>query len=434
MKLLFIENRYKTYFLDLIAAQLEKQGHEIYWIVQNPNFLPQVGEISIIPYPSGKDDIDDNIDLSQILESDRQLNFFNKKDTTYFYYYYQEIKSLIDHIIPDITFGESTVFHELLAIKICKERGLLFLHPTSCRYPSGRFSFYKFDTVEPFLGSKESLSKDEATTIINSIIERSSKPNYMKKVSINKEKIYKDKIKILKGFILGEKYNTPSPLVKFRIEKQKKQNILNWDSLATTEIDKNVFSILYPLHLQPEANIDVWGRPRRNQLESIKSLASNLSKEQILYIKPNPKSKYELSLELIKFIKGTSNVEMLRSDVTMDAIFNDIDLFTTVNGTIALECIFANKPILTLVEVFFNRAYNCLFMERFGALQTHISKIQNDEFPKLSLQQKIDFLNLLNNTSFNGVISDPYYSSYSMSEDNIDDVVQAFNYIIEHRF
>ena len=54
----------------------------------------------------------------------------------------------------------------LLTIKICKEKNILFLHPTSCRYPSGRFSFYKYDTVQPYLGSNELLPLNNATNII----------------------------------------------------------------------------------------------------------------------------------------------------------------------------------------------------------------------------------------------------------------------------
>ena len=53
MKLLFIENRYKTYFYDEICKHLEKE-HEIYWIVQNPKFLPQPGDIYSFPFPSKK--------------------------------------------------------------------------------------------------------------------------------------------------------------------------------------------------------------------------------------------------------------------------------------------------------------------------------------------------------------------------------------------
>lgn len=431
MKLLFIENRYKTHFFDLVAAELEKLGHEIFWIIQNPNFLPKTGNINIIKYPSKKTKIKPNIDLSEIIESDRQLNFFKKKEISYFYYYYEKIESLIREINPEITFGESTVFHELLTIKIVKDRGGMFLHPTSCRYPSGRFSFYKFDTVQPFRGSNDLLLQSEAKNIIKNIVDRSSKPDYMKKVTINRKHIYSDKIKILKGYFSGEKYNTPHPFVKLKKEKEKKKNITIWNKHAIHAIDDDFFSIVYPLHLQPEANIDVWGRNRRNQLENVKGIAKNLKDNQTLYVKPNPKSKYEISQRLIDFIKLTPNVKMLHHDVAMDAIFNDTDLFLTVNGTIALECIFTNKPVLSLVNVFFNNASNCVFLENFISLQKYILKIQNHTFPSLLDNEKVIFLNLLCKTSFKGVVSDFINNPICMSNQNIKEVTKAFNHILK---
>jgi hypothetical protein len=433
MKLLFIENRYKTYFFDLLAVELEKFGHEVYWIIQNPKFLPATGKKIIIKYPSKNIQVVRTTNLYSIINSDRQLNFFKKKDTNYFHYYYHEIKRLVEQIKPNFVFGESTAFHELLTIKICKKKDILYLHPSSCRYPSGRFSFYLNDTVHPYLGSEELLSQKEALTIIENIVNRDSKPDYMKKVSFKKSKILRDKIKVLKGYLMGEKYNTPNPIVKYKIENQKKKNITAWDAKALFEIDKKQFSIVYPLHLQPEANIDVWGRPRRDQLDTIKKIASNLLGNQILYVKPNPKSKYELSKKLLNFIESEPKIKMLHHQVSMDAIFNDVNLFVTVNGTIALECIFANKPVLTLVEVFFNKAKNCLFMKEFNLLQDFILNIQNSNFPVLSDIEKVDFLNLLSTTSYKGVISDPYYSSYSVSKDNISDVIKAFNHILNKK-
>jgi hypothetical protein len=430
MKLLFLENRHKTFFFDEIAKELARE-HEIFWIVQNHNFLPQTGKVFKIPYPKEKHNFNKNVDLSEIIESDRQLNYFNKKDTDYIYYYYEIITKLVDEIKPDFVFGESTAFHELLTIKICKEKNILFLQPSSCRYPSGRFSFYKYDTVYPYLGSNELISEDKAIIIINTIIERSSKPDYMKKVSINKGKVLKDKIKILTGYLQGEKYNTPNPIIKFNIERKKKKNINIWDENSITEIDKNSFSVLYPLHLQPEANIDVWGRERRDQLKSIKEISENLKEGQLLYVKPNPKSKYELSDELFNYIISRPNIKMIHHSISMDTIFKDVNLFITVNGTIALECIFSNKPILTLVDVFFNKAGNCLFLQNIKSLQKHIDSIIDNDFPKLIGEQKLYFLNFLNKTSFKGIISDPYCAPNCVHKTNTSQVVNAFNMILK---
>ena len=182
MKILFIENRYKTYFYDAIVATLEKLDHEVTWIVQNHGFIPRNGTVYKIPYPKKKDNFNSNVNLEDIISSDRQVNFFGLNKHQHFFYYYDKISNVFDDVKPDVVFGESTLFHELITIKICRERDIMFLHPTSCRYPKNRFSFYKYDTVEPFSGSNETISQNQANYIIDSIANRTVKPNYMKKV------------------------------------------------------------------------------------------------------------------------------------------------------------------------------------------------------------------------------------------------------------
>lgn len=429
MKLLFIENRYKTYFYDEICKHLEKE-HEIYWIVQNPKFLPQTGDIYPIPFPSKKTKINKDIDLSYILESDRQQHFFNKKDTSYFYYYHDKINTIIQRLRPDIVFGESTAFHELLAINICRTLDILYLNPSTCRYPVGRFSFYQYDTLTPFGGSNQILGKEEGYSVTDNIINRNVKPDYMKTVSFSKINSVSDKLKMITSYYSGESYNTPSPWIKFTKERKKRKHIKLWDKLAISSIDKNKFSVLYPLQMQPEANIDVWGRPYRDQLKTIQKLYEQLNEGEILYVKPNPKSKYELSEKLINFIKNNPGIVALRHDVSMNAIFADIDLFVTVTGTIAIECIFANKPVVTLVKTLNNKAANCIYLKDLKLLQEQILKVRNHDFPSISKEEKLDFLNLLNASSFKGVVSDPYSSTYSVSENNISDVVNALNNIL----
>lgn len=429
MKLLFIENRYKTYFYDEICKHLEKE-HEIYWIVQNPKFLPQTGDIYSIPFPSKKTKINKDVDLSYILESDRQQHFFNNKATSYFYYYHDKINKIIQRLRPDIVFGESTAFHELLAINICRTLEILYLNPSTCRYPVGRFSFYQYDTLTPFGGSNQILSKEEGYNIIDNIINRDVKPDYMKTVSFSRINSIRDKLKMITSYYSGESYNTPSPWIKFTKERKKRKHIKLWDKVATSSIDKHTFSVLYPLQMQPEANIDVWGRPYRDQFKTILKLYEQRNEGEILYVKPNPKSKYELSEKLINFIKNNPGIIALRHDVSMNAIFDDIDLFVTVTGTIAIECIFANKPVVTLVKTLNNKAANCIYLKNMKLLQEQILKVRNHDFPSLSKEEKLDFLNLLNASSFKGVVSDPYNSTYSVSEKNISDVVKALNNIL----
>jgi len=434
MKLLFIENRYKTYLFDAIAKELQKE-HQIFWIVQNPEFSPVVGEVNVIKFPKNdinEDEVKSNleIDFEGIIQSDRQQNYFKKKSTNYFYYYAKQIDEIITKIQPDFVFGESTAFHELLTIEICKKNKILYLTPSSCRYPVGRFSFYKYNTLEPYKGSDELLDEDDAINIIESIENRVLKPDYMKKIKVSKSKIVGNKLKIIKSYYKGEKYNTPSPQVKYKLEHQKNKTIEAWEEIADREIAKGKFSVLYPMQMQPEANIDVWGRKHRDQFTTIVKIHKQMGEGDVLYIKPNPKSKYELTDDLITYISRHNNIVALQHTVSMDAIFKNIDLFVTVTGTIAIECILANKPIVTLVKTINNTSNNCLFAESYNAINEYKEMIKKDVFPKSTKQEKIDYLNRLNRSSFKGSDADPFSKKEAVSDENIGLMMKAFNKVI----
>ncbi|WP_282042226.1 hypothetical protein [Winogradskyella flava] len=434
MTLLFLENRYKTYFFEPIAQRLKSLGHRIHWIVQNKEFLPSGNfEVHVINYPKGKMDFHKIDYVENIILSDRQVNQFKKQDTSYFYYYNSKIEQILEDINPDFVFGESTAFHELLTIENCKRKGILYLNPSTCRYPVGRFSFYKYDTLEPFLGSGELLSEQEAETTIKQITNRETLPNYMKSVKTSKHRKVGDKIKKVIGYYKGEKYNTPNPFVKYRLENQKERNIHYWNTIAVGHIEKtNEFKVLYPLQMQPEANIDVWGRPFRDQTTLIESISNNLPKHTVLYVKPNPKSKYELTQELIGKVSKKNNVIALKHSTKMDNVLPEMDLVITVTGTIAIECILSNKPVITLVKTINNSAKNCEFIDNLSLdLPKIVSLIRVGKFPKITDEEKISYINLLNKTSFKGVVSDPMSDVNCVGEENIDNICFAFSKTLE---
>ena len=431
MKLLFIENRYKTFFFDVIASQLSQKGYEIHFIIQNKEFLPKGNFTNhIIKYPSSINyTFNTDPEVEGVIKSDRQLNHFNKKDVSYFYYYNDRISEIIDRVNPNLVFGESTAFHELLTINNCRQRNILYLNPSTCRYPVGRFSFYKYDTLEPFKGSEELLKNKEAQKIIEQIVYRKSMPDYMKSVPISKNQKVKDQFKKVYAYINGERFNTPNPIVKYKIEKQKEMNITKWDAFAKDSIDKesNKFKILYPLQMQPEANIDVWGKKYRNQSELIKTIAKNIPKDTVLYVKPNPKSKYELSKDLFNVLSNSSNIIALKHATKMDEVLPFIDLVITVTGTIAIECVLSNKPVINLVRTINHKAKNCTYIETVKEnLINEIDKVKQNIFPKLNEQEKINFINVLNSTSYKGVISDPYSDANCLNEENIKALEEAF--------
>lgn len=428
-KVLFLENRQKTRIYEEVAKRLSAK-HHIYWLVQNRGFSPKTKNTFIIPYPNRQQQKQIKpIQLDHIVASDRQQNFFGKKQKGYFYYYYEQIEKCLDKIKPDIVFGEATAFHELITIELCKKKNILYLNPSTCRYPSGRFSFYKYDTLDPFLGSKEEYTEVELSKIIKQINNNDFQPDYMKVKKKGVLDRIKNKVWIFWAYVQGERYNTPSPFTKFFLERKRKKYKHKWNAISSdAEIQKR--NVLYPLQMQPEANIDVWGRRYRDQWNTIKIIYNSLPPNTILYVKPNPKLKYEVTNDMIEFIKKTPRIIAIPSTLSMNKIIDDIDVVVTVTGTIAMERIFSEKPVITLVKTINNTVSNCIFADNKADLK---DAINNGLCGKLvpSNKEKKDFLGKIIKKSYSGLISDPYSDQNCIQRNNIDKLEAAFVEVIK---
>lgn len=427
-KILFVENRFRTIFWLHMARILENNGHTIYWIVQNHAFKTSIGQSFIIEYPIKTNSVNEELEYySEMIRSDRNINHFKTSSINHYPFYYNKISNIINEIHPDIVFGESTLFHELITIDICKLRSILYLHPCTCRFPPNRFSFYIYDSLTPYLGSNEILEEKDALEIIDKINKKIIVPDYMRKKRTKYNKIIgrcTDLIRLSYEYFKGEKFNTPHPFVKYKIEKEKKTNIKYWETIVGTkkiDINQSNTKVLYPLQFQPEANIDVWGRKHRNQFKLIKDIVNNLPLDTYLYVKPNPKSKYEISKELIDYIAKEEKIIPISHSTSMSEIINDMNIVLTVTGTIAIECILSNKPILTLIKTLNNTARNCIYIESLNEIFTYINLVRNNEYPKISDSEKVDFINLINKTSYEGITSQSF-----LSDKNLNVCAQAF--------
>lgn len=440
MKIFFVENRYKTSLWEKIGEEYVKLGHEVHFIVQNHRFTPKksIFEIHKIAYPySNKKDVSsENYErFKHIIQSNRGLNYFGIKHSGFIEYYGKLVNKIISMHKPDLVFGESTLFHELLVIDSCKENNILYLHPSSSRYPKNRFAFYKYDTLEPFMGSGETLPETEAETLAETIGKRQRLPDYMnvkiQKIS-NFTKVI-DRLGLILNYYLGEKYNTPSPFTKLKKNYLTKQNIKNWDSLAS-KIDSSNFNILYPLQMQPEANIDVWGHPYNNQAKIVQWIITQLKDGQRLILKANPKSKYEISNELIEFVKlNPTKVTVLEHAVSMNDIWDDIDFVVTVTGTISIECILDNKPVAMFGWGIQTDQKNCMQINFETSLQLIINKILNRTYPTLNKKEKGGVVNSLLKTSYYGINGDGLHNKYYLAlSANMESLVCSYKRILNH--
>ncbi|MFV8226341.1 hypothetical protein [Christiangramia aquimixticola] len=436
MRVLFVENRYKTALWEIIGHELEKEGHEVYFLVQNHMFKPSMENVKLLPYPKKltKPKVY-TPEIKKIIQADRGLNYFGIKSDDFIFWYEDKIEAIIDEINPDLVFGESTLFHELLVIKSCKKRDIRYLHPSSCRYPKNRFSFYNYDTLTPFGFSNDKLSIEDAKETAHAIGKRLALPDYMNvsKTAISNFDFLKDKARLTLGYYLGEKYNTPSPLKKRKINSYYQKQIHEWEKFAVGVEDlKDQFYILYPMQMQPEANIDVWGYPNNDQAKVVARVLADLGENEKLVIKPNPKSKYEISSGLLKLVKeNPGKIIALNHASNMKELWPYIDLVVTVTGTISIECIFDNKPVVMLGQGIQTSQDNCVYLDQNESIKPVINSVKKGSFPILSEDKKVDFLQELMATSFRGINGDGLHNKgYMEDEANLAFLKESFKKII----
>ena len=436
MKILFVENRYKTGLWEVIGRALIKQGHEIHWIVQNHFFKPSFGNIIKLPYPKKI-----NFrkvytpEIKKIIQGNRGLNYFEIKSDDFIFWYEKEIDKAIDSINPDLVFGEPTLFHELLVINKCKKRNILYLHPSSTRYPNNRFSFYLNDTQLPFKGSNDQISNEKALKIVEAIRTKQVLPDYMSvlKYKLTRLDWLKDKLRLSLAYYFGEKYNTPSPFIKKKINTHFAKNALKWDEIAVDIADiQEGFHVLYAMQMQPEANIDVWGHPNNNQTEVIQRIIKDLQGSEKLIIKPNPKSKYEISEDLLTLSRrNPKKVVLLKHSSKMNDVWLKTNVVVTVTGTIAIECVFDNMPIIMLGKALHTKQNNIHHLLANESMRPIFEQIQKNEFPVLSENEKATYLQELIRTSFEGTNGDGLHNSHYLKDiNNIKMIFTAYIKIV----
>jgi len=432
-RIIFIENRLQTYTWEWMVNHLDNNGHKVHWIVENHHFIPKKGVVHIIPYPHNSD-IEVNNDImpeglrEYISDTDRNFNYFGHKDTSHYSYYYGKIKEIIDSVKPDFVFGECTEFHELIASLYCKSVGIIYLNLSSCRYPVDRFAFYQYNTFEPYKGSNESYSYSDALALANEIANRSTQPFYMAphKFSISDYMInLKYKVVNTICYFAGEKYCTPSPFRKYLLEKRLKRLVKMWVKSANEDWRSKIagrFVVMYPMQMQPESNIDVTGHPYQNQTNTIKTISELLYDDELLIVKPNPHAKYELTEEMMEVIHSSPNIVIVPFSTAMGEVLPCSDLVLTITGTIAIECILSNKPVVTMIKTINNNQDNCKYLKDFSQLRSQIDAVKSNRFPQISDEKKVEFVNKLVSTSYKGY-------PYGLKVDN--NVLDALDKILD---
>lgn len=426
MKICFLDSRYKTVLFDYVAKSLIEEGVDVHWIVQNKTFLPKNGNVHLIKYPKKNQEIRfrdavPNDILWRVAKSDRMVKYFSGGISHYGYYWVQ-INKILEDINPDIVIGEPGNFHTHLSVYACKIKGVPFLDPETARYPTSRFRFHCGDKLE-FYESGD--GKKQRADEVRKIIERKSLPDYMKQNSGKGTVWFKTimaQFVVFYSRMMGDIYTVPSLKSFLLTKKESKYAIKRWESLVNMSFSKknNKKILLYPMQMQPEFNLDVWGYDYNNQAELIDNILKNLPENWTLMVKPNPKSKLEMTDALLE-VTNNERVIRLSHSVLMDDVISIVDGVITVTGTIGIERALAGKKVVALG---YGSCYingKCIVLKDL----TNLPDVLDMRQEEVGGMDGEEYMNYLYSNSFSGTIAEPIVSKDPLRADNIAKISDA---------
>lgn len=361
----FVSNFEKTFIFKEITDNLSDE-FQVFWICVSKKyyqFLTDGGidpnKILFIPKNfAGNDAPIGDFKLNELVSFDRFLS----KNISEGISYLSKIQAPISNFLKDnaisLIFGELTWAHELLISRISKTiSDCEYYNPHTVRIPSDRFAFFQ-DEQEQFV--VESGDVDESFTI------ELKKPDYLIKNNeiLKKQKTVGSKIGRAKRYFTAENIDKNDPSLLGDNKERLKRGVseeLNKVSygmkvpLISIEGINGRKYVMYPLHKQPEASIDVLGRYMNDQAENILNIWRILPPDVILLVKEHSNAIGDRDARFFNDLVKYPNIYIIDHQADTRTLLENSEAIFTVSGTIAYEAGLLGKRAFTFSEMFFNK-------------------------------------------------------------------------------
>lgn len=272
-----------------------------------------------------------NFKYSDIAESDRRLSKLNfEQRLSYLFDASTKIEHFLLKFKPQVVFQELTWSHERLTFNISKKLNIQSLIPIQTKIVKNTF-FFSLDKNRSLLLRNNNLSKKQKNEFRKKIIEKINNKKIKPDFFIEYSKKHKPTIKQFLNFIDDIRLQTFnlknyyiqdhswSILLKklcYYIRSVYPQNYSNYKEYSNFKI------ILFCLHVQPEASIDVSCQDYSDQLNVIRIFAKNLPAGYILAIKEHPHAIGSRPINFYKEAKKFGSVIIIHPYQKIENFFN----------------------------------------------------------------------------------------------------------------
>jgi hypothetical protein len=445
----FVTNYKKTYFFDAIGKEIISQGGNVYWIVLNKMLydylLPIYGEENLLLINKEQGSIQNEkigeYKLNELVSVDRALKYYDDWSYDFLKNVQLPIYDFISQNKISFVFGETTYAHEVMICRMLKDKqelSCIYLHPQTIRIPGYHFTFLE-DEFQSEIYEGVKFDTHEEGYVIK--VQRPTE-SVVNEKRVKKSMNILSKLKRSSRFFTQKNMENDDPSIsptniKGRLHKglTEEWNRLTYPFVKTEPYSKieNKNFVVYTLHKQPEASVDVVGRYYDNQYTNIQNIWRILPDDWYLVVKEHTNAIGDRSLSFFKKIKKLRNLILLNEHINSHKIIQDSKAIFSVSGSIAYEAALYGKPAFLFVPIFFDKLQNChrITLETLrntNNIKELLAHWEEDRKYKMTVET---FSKYLLTYSAKGLISDPLTDPNCMQEENLSFVTKSFLKLIE---
>ena len=204
---------------------------------------------------------------------------------------------------------------------------------------------------------------------------------------------------------LGAIYHYFSYSLKGRLRK------MFIDKKFEKKINLNEKFLFFPLHMQPERNVDIVAPFYANQLEVISNISKALPVGHKLYVKEHHSMnlRHWRNISYYKEIIDLPNVKLIHPSVSPKTLLEKCKMVITISGTAGFEAALYKKPCIVFADVIYSSLPS---VHRLKSLEELPSAIRESLKKEVKLSDVNELINVLDRNSFEFDIFG-YYSKIS---------------------
>ncbi|MGE4268141.1 MAG: hypothetical protein AB7F25_11955 [Deferribacterales bacterium] len=323
----------------------------------------------------------------------------------------------------DIVFSEATWAYELAVCSACEHTGAKFIVPHGVRIPNGRFGFFSGifqDNLVRLNNAEKTLPKTSELFVLQAPVQCRlfSNRNFIGFI--------KHMGRFLRRTAEDETEQSVFDLTAERVKRAVNMKMSGFYAMQTVPESDYVYM---PLHISPEASLDVLGGLWQNQLELVRNVARSLPHGMVVAVREHPAGVGRRHYSFFRETRKLPNVVNISPFADGMELIMNAKAVVSVSGSACYEAAFAGVGSVVFSDVFFSElptVFRCRSTEELKYILAEAISVRHDE------QALAEFLADITANSYEGCVDSADMNPLATEKENARIVSQAFMKIIKY--